>query len=114
MDSTRDHTCKIDQEHRRILQYGGRVEKLPGDIGPLRVWLRNEKSPGLAMTRSIGDFVAKSIGVISLPDIQVIELVYKYSVIVIGSDGLFEYMNQDDIAEIIWGNKHQVRNCAYF
>ena len=108
IESTTDHTCKDDREHRRILQYGGRVERLAGDIGPLRVWLRNENSPGLAMTRSLGDFIAKSIGVISTPDIQSFELVNKYYVIVIGSDGLFEFLNSTEIAEIVWGNKHQV------
>ena len=46
---------------------GGRVEPFKGSdgkyIGPLRVWMKNENIPGLAMTRSIGDFVAQSIGV---------------------------------------------------
>ena len=60
------------------------------------------------MTRSIGDFVAKNIGVISTPDIQSFELVNKYYVVVIGSDGLFEFLNSTEIAEIVWGNKHQV------
>ena len=37
---------------------------LPKKKGPLRVWLRNENVPGLAMTRSFGDLVAESVGVI--------------------------------------------------
>ena len=35
--------------------------------GPYRVWLRNENFPGLAMSRSIGDFVAGSVGCICEP-----------------------------------------------
>lgn len=35
--------------------------------GPYRVWLKNEGYPGLAMSRSIGDFVCESVGVISDP-----------------------------------------------
>ncbi len=35
--------------------------------GPYRVWLKHENYPGLAMSRSIGDFVAEGVGVIPLP-----------------------------------------------
>jgi hypothetical protein len=36
-------------------------------IGPHRVWLKNENIPGLAMSRSFGDLVAASVGVIPEP-----------------------------------------------
>lgn len=39
--------------------------------GPKRVWLKNKQVPGLAMTRSLGDFVAKSVGVTYDPEIKV-------------------------------------------
>ena len=35
--------------------------------GPLRVWLKNEQYPGLAMSRSVGDLIATSVGVTSDP-----------------------------------------------
>ena len=37
-------------------------------IGPARVWLKDENIPGLAMSRSIGDNVASSVGVIPEPE----------------------------------------------
>ncbi len=37
--------------------------------GPFRVWLKNQNYPGLAMSRSIGDLVASSIGVTCDPGI---------------------------------------------
>jgi len=37
--------------------------------GPYRVWFKNEGYPGLAMSRSIGDLVATSVGVICEPGI---------------------------------------------
>lgn len=37
-------------------------------IGPHRVWLKNENIPGLAMSRSFGDGLAHSVGVISDPE----------------------------------------------
>jgi hypothetical protein len=49
-----------DDERRRILSCGGRVEPLMDEngeaIGPYRVWLPNMMLPGLAMARSIGGF----------------------------------------------------------
>jgi hypothetical protein len=38
-------------------------------IGPLRVWLKNEDIPGLAMTRSMGDIAGSMAGVIAEPGI---------------------------------------------
>ena len=39
--------------------------------GPMRVWLKNEDTPGLAMSRSLGDALAESIGVIPTPDTKI-------------------------------------------
>lgn len=36
-------------------------------LGPDRVWMRNEDTPGLAMSRSLGDGLAHSLGVSSEP-----------------------------------------------
>lgn len=49
----------------------GRIESYKGrygeNVGPARVWLKNEQYPGLAMSRSIGDACAHSVGVSALP-----------------------------------------------
>ena len=105
---TIDHSCDVDREQRRILEYGGRVDKVKlswgvGGIGPLRVWFRHEEKPGLAMTRSIGDHIARSIGVISKPDIlQHREIDINDYAIILGSDGVFEYLSNQRIADIWW------------
>ena len=73
------------------------------DTGPLRVWFRYEEKPGLAMTRTIGDHNTRSIGVLGKPEIckeHTIE--YLDYAIVLGSDGLFEYLSNQRIADIIW------------
>jgi len=36
-------------------------------MGPQRVWIAKEDVPGLAMSRSIGDNVAHSVGVSEVP-----------------------------------------------
>jgi hypothetical protein len=38
-------------------------------VGPDRVWLGDRDIPGLAMTRSIGDFITASVGVTWKPEI---------------------------------------------
>jgi len=63
-----DHKPDLPKEHERITKkFGGRVlSYLDGQgkpVGPARVWLKNQNIPGLAMSRSIGDIVAHSVGV---------------------------------------------------
>ena len=38
-------------------------------MGPYRVWI-DEDGPGIAITRSLGDLLAKKIGITSTPEIQ--------------------------------------------
>ena len=68
---SRDHKPDIAGEFDRINIYGGRVESckdIKGNpVGPKRVWLADAPYHGLAMSRSIGDGVARSVGVISEP-----------------------------------------------
>lgn len=42
---------------KRIIKANGEVRKIPGDV-PHRVFLKGQLVPGLAMSRSIGDYVA--------------------------------------------------------
>lgn len=69
-----DHKVDNPGEKERILLRGGVIESyrdqkgLP--IGPARVWLPNKSAPGLAMSRSIGDKIAHSLGVIAEPTIK--------------------------------------------
>ena len=45
------------------------MEEEQEEIGPLRVWLRGQDYPGLAMTRSFGDGVAAAVGVFDVPEV---------------------------------------------
>jgi hypothetical protein len=55
----------------RIKKRGGRIEPFRDEddqfIGPHRVWLKEDDVPGLAMSRSFGDRVAASVGVLAEP-----------------------------------------------
>ena len=54
------------------------------------------------MTRSIGDLVAASVGVIAEPELQVFSnLTPQDKVLVIGSDGLFDRLTNREITKIV-------------
>jgi serine/threonine protein phosphatase PrpC len=60
-----DHKPEKPEEKERIINAGGKVHpsKEGGRfVGPCRVWSKNGGYPGLAMSRSLGDFMAKSVG----------------------------------------------------
>ena len=67
-----DHKPDRADEFQRIMENDGRVDPFREDngdpVGPARVWLKTQNIPGLAMSRSIGDLVAGSVGVIPEPE----------------------------------------------
>ena len=74
----RDHKAELADEAQRILDHQGRImaykDEDGSDIGPLRVWIREADLPGLAMTRSLGDGIAQTVGVTCEPEIKQFEL----------------------------------------
>lgn len=95
-------------EKKRILENGGRVEQYieaDGEINsPFRVWVQDEMYPGLAMSRSIGDFIASSVGVIPNPEIIEYNLNKSSKYMVIASDGIWQFMSNEKVMDI--GNKY--------
>jgi hypothetical protein len=57
-----------------VVAAGGRVASWQSGVGPLRVWLADEWIPGLAMTRSFGDSLLHSVGVLDIPEVTCIQL----------------------------------------
>lgn len=111
-DLSRDHKPELPGEKKRILASGGRVDTLPGPPdrynGPMRVWMKDFQVPGLAMSRSIGDGVAASVGVSCIPEIKTIEMdEEKDAFMLLCSDGVFEFMSSEEAVSIIRQRKHQ-------
>jgi len=52
------------------------------------VWLPDENSPGLAMSRAFGDFMLKDYGIIAIPEISHRTLTSSDQFIVLASDGV--------------------------
>ena len=53
------------------------------------------------MSRSIGDKIAHDIGVISEPEIFCFNINDKCEYLVIGSDGIWQYLENENVSEII-------------
>ena len=72
-----DHKPTRPDEKLRIRKKGGKIERMVNEkkqpVGPYRVW-EDEDGPGIAMSRSLGDFAAKKVGLISEPEVQNLEL----------------------------------------
>ena len=75
--------------------------------GPFRVWMKGCDYPGIAMSRSIGDKIAHSIGVINEPEIMEFISDELAKVIVLGSDGVFQFLNNKEICDIIFEKKEK-------
>jgi serine/threonine protein phosphatase PrpC len=106
-DITFDHKPDSPKEKERILACGGRVfavEYDDGIDGPPRVWLGHMDIPGLAMSRSLGDVVAHSAGVISEPEFTEFELnpaTDKF--LVVATDGLWEFVDNQETVDMVEG-----------
>lgn len=92
-----DQKPEREDEKKRILECKGRVEACKGlrgeDIGPPRVWLSHQDVPGLAMSRSFGDLIAASVGVIAKPEIWEREVTDQDKFIILASDGVWEFIS---------------------
>lgn len=66
------------------------------------MWLKNEDIPGLAMSRSFGDATAARVGVNAVPEIKEYELTSEDKVIVLASDGVWEFLENAEVARIVY------------
>lgn len=111
-----DHKPELPEEHQRIIESGGRVAPLPGppgeDPGPNRVWLADIDVPGLAMSRSLGDDVAHSVGVSSIPEITEYTITDKDEFLMYGSDGIWEFIPNQEAASIVCQYLPDLREAA--
>ncbi|GAA0174693.1 non-receptor serine/threonine protein kinase [Lithospermum erythrorhizon] len=130
VDLSIDQTPYRSDERERIKLCGGRVLTLDqieglknpdvqcwdteeGDDGdPPRVWVQNGMYPGTAFTRSIGDSMAETIGVVSNPEMVVLELTPNHPFFVIASDGVFEFLSSQTVVDMVTKHKDPRDACA--
>ena len=117
---TRDHKPSVPEEADRIRSYGGRIRPMRDEegnfIGPLRVYMKEKDIPGLAMTRSFGDYYASTAGTISIPDVSEYKLNPEDKFLILASDGLFEFINNDELSNIVssYYVKNDIVGCSEF
>jgi len=111
---SKDHKPEDREESLRIKKNNGNIHPyLTEDneyAGPQRVWTKDRNIPGLAMSRSFGDKIFESVGVISIPNILFFrhKLIDKF--IVIASDGLWMYLSNQEVVKIV-GKYYEEKNC---
>ena len=102
-----DHKPELPEEQKRILEMGGRIDTFHDAsnndeaIGPQRVWLQDKELPGLAMSRSLGDQIAHGVGVSSVPEVKTSLVGLEDKFVVLGSDGVWEFLTNEDVAQLI-------------
>lgn len=118
---TRDHKPTEKDEAKRIYDFGGRIQPFIDDetgdfIGPARVWIKEDDVPGLAMTRSFGDRVAASVGVMSEPEITEYYFCESDKFMLIASDGVWEFISSEECMDIIKGFylKDDMQGCCNY
>lgn len=86
-DSNNDEDLELGEE----LDEGG---------DPPRVWSPNGDYPGTAFTRSLGDAMAEELGVFAEPEMLTREIKPEDRVIVLASDGIYEFLTNQSVVDI--------------
>jgi len=94
-----------EKDEKLLLNGGGESEIVLGeeiDEGgdPPRVWSPHGDYPGTAFTRSIGDAIAEELGVIAQPEMLTRDLTPEDKIIVLASDGVFEFLTNQSVVDI--------------
>ena len=101
LDLSVDHKPDDPSEEARILAAGGVVSHAHPNTGPARVYSAGGRSPGLAMSRVLGDLRAKSIGIIAEPEIQLVEVGEKDQFVIVASDGVWDFISSREAVKIV-------------
>ena len=98
------HTPCIKEERLRIEKNGGVIDRIDWlKVGPLRVWFKDKKYPGLTITRSLGDFEAIPLGILHEPDIKEYNIdEEKIKILVMATNSIWEFLTNDKIMDITW------------
>ena len=119
IELSRDHKPTEKDEEKRILENDGRIQPFIEDgefVGPQRVWIKEDEVPGLAMTRSFGDRMAATVGVISEPEIKEYIFNPNDKFMIIASDGIWEFISSQECINIIkeFYNNNDIKGCCEF
>lgn len=113
---TDDHKPERQDERLRITLNNGRVaqvtDALGQAVGPFRVWHKSLWTPGLAMSRAFGDLGVRSLGVVPTPEHRYAEVGPEDKYLVLGTDGVWDHISNDDAAQIVTSYRDVKHSCA--
>ena len=106
VELTFDQKPELPEEQKRIEAAGGIVEPIldpyEGPVGPCRVWVKRQAIPGLAMSRSLGDKLAGTVGVCPNPVVNSFKVDPRCDkFIIVASDGIWEFIDNDEAIRIV-------------
>jgi len=78
---------------------------------PPRVWHPVDDYPGTAFTRSIGDALAEDLGVFAEPEMLTREIVPEDKILVLASDGVYEFLTNQSVIDICAKFKDPLEAC---
>jgi serine/threonine protein phosphatase PrpC len=78
---------------------------------PPRVWIKGQEYPGTAFTRSLGDSIAETIGVNAEAEILSVDLTVNDKYLVIASDGIFEFLTNQDVIDMCSASTNPLEAC---
>lgn len=102
LDDSDDENAKDDIELGKEIDEGG---------DPPRVWHPDQDYPGTAFTRSLGDALAEELGVNAEPEMVTRELEDGDDIIVLASDGVFEFLTNQSVIDICAKFKDPLSAC---
>jgi len=111
---SRDHTPDIPEEYQRIISNGGTVgqyiDKNGKKLGLNRIYKTGQTTPGIRISRALGDLNAKSCGVINIPEITEYNLNNNSKYMVICSDGIWGIISNEYVRDLgnIYYKKGQI------
>eukprot|EP00923_Selenidium_pygospionis_P003249 GHVN01005173.1.p1 GENE.GHVN01005173.1~~GHVN01005173.1.p1 ORF type:complete len:431 (-),score=44.45 GHVN01005173.1:1042-2214(-) len=99
---TEDHKPDRTSEKTRVENSGGEI-RMADNYHGYRVFAKGLPVPGYAMTRALGDVAARTIGIIGEPEITTVDIPPdKDAVLLLASDGVFEFMDQNQLTRILF------------
>lgn len=88
-------------ELERIKACKGRVFALEDEPRVARVWQPHSDTPGLAMSRALGDFCLKNYGLSGIPEVSYKRLAEEDEFIVLATDGVWDVLSNGDVVAIV-------------
>lgn len=97
---TRDHSPILPEEKARVESKNGEVRRLEAG-SPFRVFAKSANYPGLAMSRALGDEIAKNFGVIAEPEILAHKICPDDLFVILCSDGVWEFLTNEEVVGFV-------------